>query len=102
MLTFPIVFFKYSECDIAGSSRNIKNPDLRLFLSMSVHSRWCEIAEFFDKAVLPIAVNAHGHEVIHDIVLVGDGVEDLVDQGLLLISGDGGETKVVIVFRRRE
>ena len=41
-------------------------------------ARW-QIPQLINKLVFPVAVDAHGHGVVHDIILVGNRVEDLVD-----------------------
>lgn len=39
---------------------------------------------------------AHRHKIIHDIVLVSNRVEDLIDQRLLLLCRDLNKPKVVV------
>lgn len=63
---------------------------------MGIEVAGAEVSEFANEGILPVAMNAEGHGIVHDIVLVGDGVEDLVDEGLFVVSGDVAEAEVVV------
>src|SRR5690606_7574623 len=44
--------------------------------------------------VLPEPVHAHAHQVVHQVIAVGDVVKNLVDQTLLVLKRDGLFTEV--------
>lgn len=46
--------------------------------------------------MFPVAVNSEGHEVVHEIVAVGDRMEDLVNEGLFGFGRDILEAKMII------
>ena len=100
MFTFAIVILQYSECDVTGSSGDVQNLYNWIIFAMCIDSIWSETAELIDERMFPISVNAHRHEIIHDIVLVGDRVEDLIYEWLFLLCGHIGETEVIVLFFR--
>ena len=54
-------------------------------------------AQLLNEVILPISVYSHRHEIIHNIVLVSDRVEHLIDQGLLLRGSHIDKTEVVVL-----
>ena len=87
---------QYLECDIARSSGHIKHPHNLLFL-MRVNPARSQYPKFLNEVILPVAMYSHRHEIVHYIVLVGNRVEDLIHQGLLLFGGDLDKTEVVVL-----
>jgi hypothetical protein len=70
--TISLVVFQDLEGNVPSSSSNIEYPHWLLLLLMRVDSRWSQNSQLVDEVVLPISMHAHGHEVIHDIVLIGN------------------------------
>ena len=54
-----------------------------------------------DENVLPYAVQAEGHQIVHQVVAVGDLAEDVVHQALLFIQPYGAFAEMRLVGRKR-
>lgn len=92
------MILQYPESYVAGSSSDVQDLDYWIFFAISVYSVWREAAELVDEAMFPVPVDAHRHKIVHDIVLVGNRVEDLVYEWLLLLCGNVGETEVIVLL----
>jgi hypothetical protein len=58
-------------------------------------------AKFGDEYVLPDPVQPARHDIVHQVVALGDLVEDIVDQTLLLVETNLGKAEIgfrLIVF----
>ena len=90
-----IMIFKYSKRNISRSSCHIQDHFGR-WVGISVQVCWRQMAELMNELVFPVAVDAKRHGIVHEIVLVGDGMENLINQGLLIFGEDVLEAKVVV------
>ena len=54
--------------------------------------------EHGDEVALPQPVQAARHQVVHQVVALGDGGKDLIDEALALGLGDGAEAERCAVF----
>ena len=98
MCTFAVVIVEDAESNVSSAPGHIQNSDCWGGAVVGVEVVGGEISKFIDEVVLPVAVNPHRHSVVHDIVLVGDRVEDFVNERLFFCGGDIAEAEVVVEF----
>ena len=92
------MILQYSESYVSGSSSDVQNFYYWIFFAISIDPVWREAAELVDEAMFPVPVDAHRHKIVHDVVLVGNRVKDLVYEWLLLLCGNVGETEVIVLL----
>ena len=63
---------------------------------MGVEVAWRQVSKLLYEVVLPVSVNAHRHGIVHDVILLGDRMEDFINHWLFLMGGDLTEAEVVI------
>ena len=69
-----------AEGDVAGAAGEVEQRERPVPLRR-IHGS--------QQGVLPGAVQAAGHQVVHEVVAAGDGMEDVVDPPLLVREGNG-------------
>ena len=79
------------ECDISCAARNVE-------MGERTRGRGMRLG---DENVLPYAVQAEGHQIVHQVVAVGDPVEHVVHQALLFIQRHDALAKMRCVGRKR-
>lgn len=63
---------------------------------MRVEVAGTQIAKLLDEVVFPVTVNTHRHCIVHDVILLGNWVEDFIDQWLFFMGSHLTEAEVII------